>query len=379
MSDPGRDTRSEWTELLAALGTPQEEIDAADTDEELLLLVIDRALGGGQARYNEAELAALIEMDPEYTRRLFRALGIPDSDRETVQFTDDDVRALRLVGRLRETGAFDEEMLLQLTRVTGSAAARIAESQVASSVEQIRAGHPLSPPDQRGILDFPDIFEVVWRRMLRAAARRRMAFVTDEATPVAVGFADLVGFTALSQQLADDDLAAVVDRFESTAYDVVSANGGRVVKMIGDEVMFAVDDIPRAVEIALLLSETYHDDESLSDVRVGLAAGPVLDREGDLYGPTVNLASRIVGIAYPGSVVVSADVYEALAGTDAYVFRSLRTRHLKDIGRVSLHAVRRRDDPFERDAGLARARRRRSAMRDRVESVLADRDAAPGA
>jgi adenylate cyclase len=379
MSEAERDRRSDWRQLLLALGTPEEDLDAASTDEELLLLIIDRTLGGGSARYTEAELASLVEMDPDYARRLFRALGIPDSDRETVQFTDDDVRAMRLVGRLRESGAFDEEVLLQLTRVTGSSAARIAESQVAASVEQIRSGHPLAPPDQRGIIEFPEIFEVVWRRMLRSAARRRMALVTDEATAIAVGFADLVGFTALSQQLDDEDLAAVVDRFESTAYDVVSANGGRVVKMIGDEVMFAVDDIPRAVEVALLLSETYHDDESLSDVRVGLAAGPVLDREGDLYGPTVNLASRIVAIAYAGSVVVSAEVHNALAETDAYVFRSLRTRHLKDIGRVSLYAVRRRSDPFERDSVVTRARRRRGAMRDRVESLLADRDTAPGA
>jgi adenylate cyclase len=213
--------------------------------------------------------------------------------------------------------------------------------------------------------------------MLRTAARRRMAVGAIDAMSVAVGFADLVGFTALSQQLEEDELAKLVDRFEATAYDVVSAGGGRVVKMIGDEVMFAVDDVRRAIEIAFILSETYHDDESLSDVRVGVAYGPALEREGDLYGPTVNLASRIVGIAYAGSVVVSTEVRDALADDEAFAFRSLRTRHLKDIGRVSLWAARRPSDPFEADGTAERARRRRSAMRDRVADMIDARDARP--
>ena len=138
----------------------------------------------------------------------------------------------------------------------------------------------------------------------------------------AVGFADLVGFTALSQQVDEHVLAAVVDRFESIAYDTVVKLGGRVVKMIGDEVMFVVDDVRPAVEIALTLAEAYSRDEELSEVRVGLACGPTLEREADYYGPTVNLASRIVNIAFPGSVVTSDDVH-ARAGGRSGVFLAI--------------------------------------------------------
>ena len=114
----------------------------------------------------------------------------------------------------------------------------------------------------------------------------------------------------------------MVDRFEVLAYDTVVALGGRVVKMIGDEVMFTVDDVGRAVDIALSLAEAYHDDESLSDVRVSVAVGPVLEREGDLFGPTVNLASRIVSIAFEGSVVVSEEVHDALGRTTRLVLEA---------------------------------------------------------
>src|SRR5205085_7361164 len=142
-----------------------------------------------------------------------------------------------------------------------------------------------------------------------------------------------VGFPARSQQREDHALAKIVARFEATAYDTVGSLGGRVVKMIGDEVMFSVDDVRTGLEIGLSLAEAYHDDESLSDVRVGLACGPVLEREGDLYGPTVNLASRIVSIAYAASVVTSADIRDQLVDAPGLRWKSLRTRYLKNIGR----------------------------------------------
>ena len=122
---------------------------------------------------------------------------------------------------------------------------------------------------------------------------------------MAVGFADMVGFTMLSQHLGDEELAAVVSRFEELAHDTVVALGGRVVKMIGDEAMFVVPTAEGAAEIGLSLAEAYADDDLLSDVRVALALGPVLVKDGDFYGPVVNLASRLVGVANPGTVLIS--------------------------------------------------------------------------
>jgi adenylate cyclase len=182
-----------------------------------------------------------------------------------------------------------------------------------------------------------------------------------------VGFADLVGFTALSQQVTDRELAAIVDQFETLAYDVITTEGGRVVKMIGDEVMFVVESPEAAAEIALSLADASREADELSDVRVGMAVGPVLEREGDCFGPTVNLASRITSIAFPGSVIVSSDLHERLADHEEYAWRSMRPRQLKNIGRVHLWVLRRATEGFE--SRFAEGRRAlREAVRARIDT-----------
>jgi adenylate cyclase len=162
--------------------------------------------------------------------------------------------------------------------------------------------------------------------------------------------------------VGDDELAAIVDQFEQLAFDVVTAQGGRVVKMIGDEVMFTVDAADAAAQIGLALAEGTRGADELSDLRVGLAAGPLLEREGDLYGPVVNLASRITSIAFPGTIVVSESVRDQLEGQEEYRLRSMRARYLKDIGRVPLWVLR-RAAPAE-----SRFAERRRALRDAVKA-----------
>jgi adenylate cyclase len=188
---------------------------------------------------------------------------------------------------------------------------------------------------------------------------------------MAVGFADMVGFTMLSQHLRDDELAAVVARFEALAHDTVVALGGRVVKMIGDEVMFVVPTATGAASIGLSLAEAYAGDELLSDVRVALAIGPVLIQDGDFYGPVVNLASRLVGVANPGTVLASDEFKVALegAGEDAgrFELRALRTRNLKDIGRIQVWKV-------SRSGTAPGADRRRNMRWERLEGVLRELD-----
>jgi adenylate cyclase len=219
------------------------------------------------------------------------------------------------------------------------------------------------------------VLEQVWRRHLQAAARRRLLRGDGEDSPgLVVGFADLVGFTALAQQVTDEELAEVVDQFERLAYDVVVAGGGRVVKMIGDEVMFLVEDPVMAAEIALGLADASRDAAGLGDVRVGMAMGPVLEREGDAYGTTVNLASRATAIAYPGTVVVSPELRDALAEHPDFAFRNMRPRFLKHIGRVTLTVLRHADEAPTSIRETIDERRR--LMREAVRERLALRAAA---
>ena len=372
-------------QLAEQLGVPPEEIEAAEQDGTLGLLVVEHVVVPEPGIYTQDEIVERSGLGEE-ARRMWRALGFPDPDPDDRVFSEVDLEMLQLVDAMMRLKLVERENVYQLARAIGSSIARIAQAQIDSIEARIDSNDPLDEElaaQRAGMLlpTMPRILEYVWRRHTQSAARRRMVrdnLAEGGERSLCVGFADLVGFTALSQQLSDHELAAVVDRFEATAYDLVASHGGRVVKMIGDEVMFEVDHPATGVHLALDLADAYHDEEELSDVRVGLAFGPVLAREGDLFGPTVNLASRIVSIAYAGSVVVSSEVRDALGDDPRFVWKSLRTRYLKDIGRVSLATVRLAADAFEGEGVVERAWRRRGAIRDKVADMVEHRRRADG-
>jgi adenylate cyclase len=191
-----------------------------------------------------------------------------------------------------------------------------------------------------------DLMGFVWRRHLAAAAGRALASGADEfdSTPMSVGFADLVGFTSLTRDIDEAGLARLVERFESMASDVIAAGDGRVIKTVGDEVMYVADQPARAAEIGLQLSETVGADEDLPDLRVGIACGTVLSRLGDLYGEPVNIASRLTSIARPGSVLIDKNLADALDGNERFRTRRATPRPVR--GYSMLHPVRlRRAEP----------------------------------
>jgi adenylate cyclase len=221
------------------------------------------------------------------------------------------------------------------------------------------------------------LLEFVWRRQVAAGIQRNMMLRSHGLAPgqspeMAVGFADMVGFTLLSQHITDEELAAVVRRFEEISHDIVTSARGRVVKMIGDEVMFVVDSVADATRIGLDLADAYSDDDLLSDVRVGLAFGPVLLRDGDYFGPIVNLAHAIVNIGNPGSVIMSDEFHDALMleAPGEFTAKPLRPRHLKDLGRVQLWWLGR--PGHEADGTGAAADRRRNVRWERLSEVLRD-------
>jgi len=337
--------------LLHDLGCADDEIDRAAEDDVLDLLVVDRLLVPAGNRMTRAEVAKRTDIPDEVAKRFWRALGFLDVDDDEPAFTDVDIEAVRTFQSMVAMGLVDLDTAVQMARVIGSSMARIAEAEAAPGSTPILMGTGDSILDadefaRRADASIPAmgrLLEYVWRRHLQAATRRAMLHRSrgaDEGVrPVmAVGFADMVGFTMLSQHLGDEELAAVVARFEELAHDTVIALGGRVVKMIGDEVMFVVPTATGAAQIGLSLAEAYAGDELLSDVRVALAVGPVLLKDGDYYGPVVNLASRLVNVAHPGTVLVSDEFRDTLAaeGADDIDTRPLRTRNLKDLGRVQM-------------------------------------------
>ena len=333
---------------LKRLGATDDEIRVAKERHVMGLLAAVHAALPEEPKYLSGELSAKVGVDDEIAKRLWRAMGFPDAEEGERIFTDADAEVLAVAHASIAGGLTTVEESVQMTRVIASSMARIAEAMVPASPvgdepASIEADELFAISAESIFETYSKLLDYVWRRHLQAVLRRQLLSRLDpeqHGSVYAVGFADLVGFTALSQQLEPAELADVVTRFEDLAFDHVARYGGRVAKVIGDEVMFVLRDIGAAVQMGVALADAYADDEVLSDVRVGIAAGDVLAHEGDYYGPVVNLASRIVNIAVPGSVVVSPSVREALDGDPRFVFHALRTRQLKDIGRTRLFRVR---------------------------------------
>jgi adenylate cyclase len=370
-------------ELLLSNGATEEEIDQALADDVLDLFVIDRMLVPARRRYTRGDVAELTGVDMLTLERFWRALGFPSVEDDEMTFTDLDLEAVRLFQGMQALGAARTETALQLARVIGSSMARIAEAELVSGddamgeVDTVIAADTFASVADVTIPAMARILEFVWRRQVAAGIRRTIMLRNDGVAPgvsptLAVGFADMVGFTLLSQHLSDQELAAVVRRFEELSHDIVTSLRGRVVKMIGDEVMFVVESAADAARIGLDLADAYADDELLSDVRVGLASGPVLLRDGDYYGHTVNLAHRIVNIGNPGTVLISDEFHTALMeeAPDEFTAQALRPRLLKDLGRVQLWWAGRAGQEAD-GAGLA-ADRRRNVRWERLSEVLRD-------
>lgn len=341
---------------LRRRGANDVEIDNAARSGYLALLVLDREIMPGPRIYTSTQLAERAGTDTATAQAIWRAIGFPDLPDDLPAFTERDVDALRsLVHRIESPWFIDWnlERALSLARVLSSSFARIADAETDDLARSFGLAHEsgLRDDELADLLaerfDFEDIASLMdhaHRLQLRAAVWRRLV-ASDPTEPgavvAAVGFVDLVGYTALAQVLDDDELGDLVKRFGDLAHDTIVAAGGRLVKTIGDEVMFVTDTCATAAEIALALIEHTETDEVLPTVRAGVAFGPLLAREGDYFGPVVNLASRLTEVARPGTVLVSEGVGTVLAKDDRFRARRITSRRIRDIGRVEVYGLER--------------------------------------
>jgi adenylate cyclase len=339
---------------LRRRGATKTDIANAVRGDYVSLLVLDRVIMPGERRYTMQQLAAQAGADPEVAREVWRAVGFPDLPDHLVVFTDADVRAMRsFVERLESPWMLEWnlERALSQARVLNAALARVAEVESDDVASSFRAAARAGLEDEELAemvverFDFDDLSRLIdhaHRLQLRAALWRKLADTDPSLSNtinVGVGFVDLVGYTALSEDLETDDLLALVERFSTITHDTVVAGGGRIVKTIGDEVMYITDTVGTAAAIALALTVASTGDEMLPKTRAGVAFGAVLSRDGDYYGPVVNLASRLTEMARPGTVLVSAEVANALGSDPRFAFRRLAGRRVRDIGRVDIYRL----------------------------------------
>jgi class 3 adenylate cyclase len=333
------DARRDVVEFLVSQGVTQDEIETAERDGRLGSILTDRI--AGTPTLTLADVAARAGQSPELIARVWRAAGLSDPEPDSPAFSESDAEALAVFGMAVQL--FGEEPTLQLVRVVGSAMARVAEAQLstvlanvegayfptaASPLEAMRTSatlNALAPAGEQAIGH-------LLRRHLAAANRRfeatRPLDAGVEVLDVAIGFADLSGSTALSVELPWAEFARAMARFESEASDVVTAEGGRVVKLIGDEIMFVAPGLVAGCRIGLALLDALADDPVLPGLRVGLAAGHVTARDGDYFGPVVHLASRLVDLAPPGALVIPGDLAEQVASV-AHVTDTLGRQTLR--------------------------------------------------
>lgn len=279
------------------------------------------------------ELAAAHGRDLEFVRRLVGALALPRPEADA-RLRADDAEVLPFL--LERWESFTDEETLRFARAYGDGIRRISEAATAlfHSAVTLRVVELPLPVEERSrrvgeeavrltavaerLVEWlhrrhieSRIFELSVEGTEEGLAAAGVRPARPERSP-AIAFLDLTGYTALTETQGDEAAADLAVRLGAVVEEAAADHGGRPVKWLGDGVMFHFPEPPRAVAAALDLVERTPG-LGLPPSRVGVSAGPVVHRDGDYYGRTVNLAARVADYARPGEVLVTELVREAVA------------------------------------------------------------------
>ena len=330
-------SRAGLLEYLASLGFTVDEMAEAERRGRLFGLAGDALLQSGPQSYTLRTAADSIGVTLEEVERGWSMLGLTVDDVDTPMLSQADVNALATWIAMRtQMGPDAADGYL---RVLGASVARLAEavsSMIRSSTPKLWLGNTgdelATAQAYRSVAEFvPRIgamIDSIHRHHL-VSTRTFIEGVTRGPSAgllCGVGFADLSGFTALTQTLTPAELSATLNEFGATASDVVHAHGGRVVKFIGDAVMWVSSDPARLAKIALDLVDHPRASEEGIQVRAGIGYGEILAMNGDYFGNAVNLAARLVAAAAPVQVLAAAEVYEQLPGWPAIAQEPLQLK-----------------------------------------------------
>lgn len=326
------------------------------SDPQNTARILDEALLQGQPIYNELELCEATGATSAQVNDYWQTLGLPITNKDARVFTQADAEAIKSLLELAESEQFDHRTLTSLIRSAGHTAERLALWQAEALVEHY--AHNFGWDDSRARLEFLSEFERMhtvfaaqmehaWRRQMAALAGRWFVeFSGDKGVtrgpgqlplPRAVGFADIVSFTSQTAKMRSSELSDFVSNFEAAARDIITKAGGRVVKTIGDAVLFIADDVETGAEAAIGLAEGGKSEsmKELPQVRVSLVWGRVLSRFGDVFGTSVNLAARLSDEARPGTVMMDPNTAGLLATNSNYALIAHDEREIQGLGPIS--------------------------------------------
>ena len=328
--------------------------------ERLAIKALEQRLLGGERKLRRREVAAGAGLSLLSARKLWRALGFPNLGDEDVAFTEKDQTALNTIVDLVRTGKLTEEAAISVTRAIGQMTDRMVVWQIEALVEDMvhQQGVSDAVARKRLVSQLPSLVDALeemlvysWRRQLNAGVQRlavraeaglasseegREGDEDDAPLPLAraVGFADLVSYTSLSRRMNEKTLAQLVQRFENKCAEIISVGGGRLVKTVGDEVLYIAETPAAGAEISLALSQAFNEDEILPQARVAMVWGRILSRLGDIYGPTVNLAARLTALADPGTVLVDSMTAAALEDDERFVLLPREAENVRGFGEI---------------------------------------------
>jgi len=311
-------------EWLAERGATIEQMVAATRTGTLLDVAGDLGRARGR-QLTLAEAAAVAGMSAERIQAIRFAVGLPAIPPGVPAIGEDEARTFAVFAMGEDL--FGPAGIRRFTQVIGTSLARVAEAAMSLSLANLlgpirdRGGDDCALAEGRfraaqSVGPLAEAVAHLFRAHMSVAARRIGAAHQQgrlDVMPMAVGFVDLVGYTTLARRVDAQGLAAIIDRFEETAHDVTTERDGRVVKFIGDEVMFVTRDAAAACGIALALVEHFAGDAAVTP-RGAVAEGEALVRGGDYYGPVVNLAARAAELAVPGEILVTESVASAAPG-----------------------------------------------------------------
>lgn len=354
LAGAARDARERLLADLLEEGVPLEELRTAVADDTLFLLPAERRVGGVE-RHSLNDIARLSGLDPDFLADLRRTAGLPLQDRDAPSLTEVDLEAARTTKVFADAGIPHADML-EIVRILGRGLSQAAEAMRRTTLALVfdpeadehelatryanvaEALEPLTAPMLGQLLRL-HLRDMVRAELLQVAEQQSGAL--SGARPVAVCFADLVGFTRVGEEVAPDELGAIADHLETMAGAIV-APPVRLVKTIGDAVMLVCADVDALIDAALQLVDRADREEAsgFPRLRAGIAFGAALPRAGDWYGRPVNLASRITAIARPGSVVCSQEARDAATADWSWSYAG--ARRLRNVSEpVRIHRARR--------------------------------------
>lgn len=340
---------------LLADGFTVQELQAATREGRLALLPVERVLHREGARLSSLDIATQTGLPLDLLVRLWRALGLAETAPDDVAYTESDLVAATTVAQFRAAG-LDEDALVVIGQVVGDGMARLAETLREIAGESLlRAGDsertlglryaeaaeqlvPLLTP----LLGY--VLGVHLKEQIRTDVITQVELASgrlDAARDITVGFADLVGFTTLGERVPLSDLGRAGRRLGEMAI-AAARPPVRLVKMIGDAALLVSPTSEALVGAALdLVSRVDAEPGAMPPLRVGIARGQAIPLSGDWFGSPVNLASRITGIARPGSVLVTKSVRDDVKPSFSWSYAG--TRRFKGVrGEVPLYRARRR-------------------------------------